>query len=122
MDHTIRTGSGPDNDTATIDRADIYRALADALAGEPHSDTTFHMDATGRLTISSHPNSTIDIQPDNDRRYRSDDLDRILSVDSTVVRAHHHAAGARKTSVTPEVLSTTTTDTGGWVELHETAH
>ena len=77
MDHTIRTGSGPDNDTATIDQADIYRALADALAGEPHSDTTFHMDATGRLTISSHPNSTIDIQPDNDRRYRSDDLDRI---------------------------------------------
>ena len=71
MDRTIRTGSGPDNDTATIDRADIYRALADALAGEPHSDTTFHMDATGRLTISSHPNSTIDIRPDNDRRYRS---------------------------------------------------
>ena len=77
MDRTTRTGSGPDNDTATIDRADIYRALAHALGGGPHSDSTFHLDASGRLTISTHPNSTFDIQPDNDCRYRSDDLDRI---------------------------------------------
>lgn len=51
----------------------------------------------------------------------SDDLDRILSVDSTVVRAHQHAAGARRTGTVREELSCTEDDTGGGAELHETA-
>ncbi len=51
----------------------------------------------------------------------SDDLDRFLSVDSTIVRAHHHAAGARKGGAVPEDLSTTPNETGGPVELHESA-
>lgn len=51
----------------------------------------------------------------------SDDLDRFLSVDSTIVRAHHHAAGARKGGAVPEDLSTTPNATGGPVELHESA-
>ncbi len=52
----------------------------------------------------------------------SEELDRILSIDSTVVRAHQHAAGARKTSAVPEDLSKLPDTTGGQVELHEFAH
>ena len=44
----------------------------------------------------------------------------LLSVDSTVVRAHQHAAGARKTA-TSEVVSKTDGDTGGTIELQEFA-
>lgn len=77
MDRTTRTGTGHDKPTATIDRADIDRALANALAGDPHSDAAFHLDATGWLTISTHPRSILDIQPDADNRYRPSDLDRI---------------------------------------------
>lgn len=47
-------------------------------------------------------------------------VEQLLSVDSTVVRAHQHAAGARKTSAA-EVVSTTIQGTGGTVELHESA-
>lgn len=65
----------------------------------------------------------------------------VVAVDSTVVRAHHHAAGARHeppsdvparvlatalvenlaSAVGPAqgVVSTPAGDTGGWVELHE---
>lgn len=41
----------------------------------------------------------------------------ILSIDSTIVRAHQHAAGARRDSVPagPD------RDTGGGIELHESA-
>lgn len=46
-----------------------------------------------------------------------EDLDVILSIDSTSVRAHQHAAGARRDSVAtgPEE------DTGGRIELHESS-
>jgi len=50
----------------------------------------------------------------------TDAVVQLLSVDSTVVRAHQHAAGARKT-IAPEVVSTTLEGTGGTVELHEFA-
>jgi transposase len=46
-------------------------------------------------------------------------LEQVLSVDSTVVRAHQHAAGARKSSVTGPAGSAPAADTGGWVELHD---
>lgn len=44
-----------------------------------------------------------------------DDVEAILSIDSTIVRAHQHAAGARRDSVT----SDDTQDTGGRIELQE---
>ena len=50
----------------------------------------------------------------------TDAVVQLLSIDSTVVRAHQHTAGARKTSA-PEVISTTCEGTGGTVELHESA-
>lgn len=43
-----------------------------------------------------------------------DDLEAILSIDSTSVRAHQHAAGARRDSVADQ-------DTGGRNESHEFA-
>jgi len=46
-----------------------------------------------------------------------DELEAILSIDSTLVRPHQHAAGARRDSV----VADTTGDTGGRVELHEFA-
>ena len=67
----------------------------------------------------------------------------VVAVDSTVVRAHHHAAGARHeppsdvparvlaTALAEDlasavahaqgVVSTAAEDTGGWVELHESS-
>lgn len=42
-------------------------------------------------------------------------VDSILSIDSTVVRAHQHAAGARRDSVAPDAEHTT----GGRIELQE---
>jgi transposase len=47
-------------------------------------------------------------------------VDQLLSVDSTVVRAHQHAAGARRADDL-EVCSTTTGNTGGTIELQEFA-
>ncbi len=44
------------------------------------------------------------------------DVEHLLSVDSTVVRAHQHAAGASRDSVTGEVVATGEKDTGGFVE------
>lgn len=45
----------------------------------------------------------------------SDEVAPILSIDSTIVRAHQHAAGARRDSVaTPQAP-----DTGGRIELQE---
>lgn len=46
-----------------------------------------------------------------------DVVESILSIDSTVVRAHQHAAGARRDSVTGAPAQ----DTGGRIELHESA-
>jgi transposase len=46
-----------------------------------------------------------------------DDLERLLSIDSTVVRAHQHAAGARKL-VVEEGAVLPDGDTGGTAELH----
>ena len=43
------------------------------------------------------------------------DVEAILSIDSTIVRAHQHAAGARRDSV----ASDDTQDTGGRIELQE---
>jgi transposase len=48
-------------------------------------------------------------------------VEQLLSVDSTVVRAHQHSAGARKDSATVKVRQPLSDDTGGWVELHESA-
>ena len=45
------------------------------------------------------------------------DIEAILSIDSTVVRAHQHAAGARRDSV----VAAPADDTGGRIELHEFA-
>lgn len=42
-------------------------------------------------------------------------VDRLLSVDSTVVRAHQHGGGARKTTGL-EVVSTAPTGTGATIE------
>lgn len=47
-----------------------------------------------------------------------DDLGRLLSVDSTVVRAHQHAAGARKLAAAHDD-AVEPSDTGGTHELHE---
>lgn len=44
------------------------------------------------------------------------DVEQLLSVDSTIVRAHQHAAGARRDSVTAEVSGAGEKDTGGFVE------
>ena len=49
------------------------------------------------------------------------DLEQLLSVDSTVVRAHQHAAGARKSSVGAPAHLVAAQDTGGTIELHEFA-
>lgn len=45
------------------------------------------------------------------------DVEAILSIDSTIVRAHQHAAGARKDSVASDGAH----DTGGRIELQEIA-
>ena len=42
------------------------------------------------------------------------DVERLFAVDSTIVRAHQHAAGARRDSVAEPA-----DDTGGRIELHE---
>jgi len=42
-------------------------------------------------------------------------VEAILSIDSTIVRAHQHAAGARRDSVVADPAD----DTGGRIELHE---
>lgn len=44
-----------------------------------------------------------------------EDLEPILSIDSTVVRAHQHAAGARRDSVSADDAQ----GAGGRIELHE---
>jgi putative transposase len=49
------------------------------------------------------------------------ELERLLSVDSTVVRAHQHAAGARRSSIGAPAPATPAQDTGGTIELHEFA-
>jgi hypothetical protein len=49
------------------------------------------------------------------------DLEQLLSADSTVVRAHQHAAGARRSSVGAPSLATPAQDTGGTIELHDFA-
>ena len=49
------------------------------------------------------------------------DVERLLSVDSTVVRAHQHAAGARHDSATAEDIGEPTGRTGGRIELQESA-
>ncbi len=48
-------------------------------------------------------------------------VDRLLAVDSTVVRAHQHAAGARHDSVTPQVVGQPEDHTGGKIELQGSA-
>ena len=45
-----------------------------------------------------------------------DGLEQLLSIDSTVVRAHQHAAGARKIA-TQEDAAQPSGDTGGNVEI-----
>jgi transposase len=45
----------------------------------------------------------------------SDELEPILSIDATIVRAHQHAAGARRGSVATDDAQ----DTGGTIELQE---
>ena len=49
------------------------------------------------------------------------ELEQLLSVDSTVVRAHQHAAGARRSSIGAPGPATPDPDTGGTIELHEFA-
>ena len=46
-------------------------------------------------------------------------IEELLSADSTVVRAHQHAAGARRGTGDPEATSTLGQGTGGPVELQE---
>ncbi len=50
-----------------------------------------------------------------------EDLERLLAVDATIVRAHQHAAGTRAGSLTPEVPEQPVGHTGGLVELQESA-
>ncbi len=50
-----------------------------------------------------------------------EDIERLLAVDATIVRAHQHAAGARADSVTPEMSEQLLGHTGGSVELQESA-
>jgi transposase len=45
----------------------------------------------------------------------SDDLVQVISVDSTSIRAHQHAAGARKDVLTAAAAA------GGGIELHDSA-
>lgn len=47
--------------------------------------------------------------------FGSPEMEPILSIDSTIVRAHQHAAGARWDSVAPHDAQ----DTGGRIELQE---
>src|SRR4051794_16831727 len=47
----------------------------------------------------------------------TDRVEQILSVDSTIVRAHHHAAGARASSVTVEAAAAGRDQRGGTIEL-----
>ena len=49
------------------------------------------------------------------------DLEQLLSADSTVVRAHQHAAGARRSSVGAPGVAAPAQDTGGTIELHDFA-
>ncbi len=49
------------------------------------------------------------------------DVERLLAVDSTIVRAHQHAAGARHDSVTRQVVAQPAGHTGGRIELQESA-
>ena len=55
------------------------------------------------------------------RRSVDPDLEQLLSVDSTVVRAHQHAAGARRSSIGAPGPAAAAEDTGGTTELHEFA-
>lgn len=48
-----------------------------------------------------------------------EDIERLLAVDATIVRAHQHAAGARQDSVTTEVSEQLPGHTGGFIELQE---
>lgn len=50
-----------------------------------------------------------------------EDVERLLAVDSTVVRAHQHAAGARHDSVTEQAVPEPAGRTGGRIELQESA-
>ena len=50
-----------------------------------------------------------------------DDVEQLLAVDSTIVRAHQHAAGARHDSVTEQAPADAARDTGGPIELQEFA-
>ncbi len=50
-----------------------------------------------------------------------EDIEQLLSVDSTIVRAHQHAAGARKDSVSPQTVADAASYTGGPIELQESA-
>ncbi len=50
-----------------------------------------------------------------------DAVERLLAVDSTVVRAHQHAAGARHDSATAQSAAQPEPNTGGCVELQESA-
>ncbi len=49
------------------------------------------------------------------------DVERLLAVDSTIVRAHQHAAGARHDSVTRQVVAQPAGHTRGRIELQESA-
>lgn len=51
----------------------------------------------------------------------AEDIERLLAVDATIVRAHQHAAGARADSVTPQMSEQLLGHTGGSVELQESA-
>lgn len=50
-----------------------------------------------------------------------DEVEQLLAVDATIVRAHQHAAGARHDSVTQEVSQEPAQDTGGRIELQGSA-
>lgn len=51
-------------------------------------------------------------------KLEGEELEAILSIDSTIVRAHQHAAGARRDSVGAGPAP----HTGGRIELHEFSH
>lgn len=51
--------------------------------------------------------------------HEADVLAGLMSADSTIVRAHQHAAGARKGTGQQEATSTVPSHTGGSVELQE---
>ena len=53
--------------------------------------------------------------------HASGEVEQLLSVDSTIVRAHQHAAGARHDSVTEIDGVAAAGDTGGSIELQESA-